>query len=174
MFADETGFMLQPVVRRTWAPRGQTPIHYSWDRRERLSAISALAVSPQRRRLGLHFVLLDHNVVTDDFTAFAGALLRRLGRGIILVMDRLQVHRSAARRLQKRFPKRLHVEWLPPYAPELNPVEQVWGQTKHRDLANYIPDDIDELRGAVACSLRHTRGEQPLLRSFFKHAKLSL
>ena len=106
--------------------------------------------------------------------AFVGAVVRRLGRGIILVMDRLQVHRSAARRLQERFPKRVHIEWLPPYAPELNPVEQVWGQTKHRDLANYIPDDLGELRGAVARSLRHTRGEQYLLRSFFRHAQLNL
>jgi len=166
--------MLQPVVRRTWAPRGQTPIHYSWDRRDRLSAISALTVSPQRRRLGLYFDLLDHNVVTDDFIAFVGALLRRLGRGIILVMDRWQVHRSAARRLQERFPKRVQIEWLPPYAPELNPTEQVWTQTKYRDLANYIPGDVTELGEAVIQSLHRTQGQQRLLRSFFKHAQLTL
>lgn len=166
--------MLQPVVRRTWAPRGQTPIHYSWDRRDRLSAISALTVSPKRRRLGLYFDLLDHNVVTDDFVAFVEALLQRLGRGIILVMDRLQVHRSAARHLQERFPKRVQIEWLPPYAPELNPTEQVWTQTKYRELANYIPADVIELDRAVAKSLRRTRGQQRLLRSFFKHARLTL
>ena len=173
VFVDETGFMLQPVVRRTWAPRGQTPIHYSWDRRDRLSAISALTVSPRRRRLGLYFDLFDHNIVTDDVVAFVAALLGRLGRGIALVMDRWQVHRSAAKRLEKRFPKRVQIEWLPPYAPELNPVEQVWAQTKCRDLANYIPDDAAELGGAVVQSLRRTQGRQSLLRSFFKHARLS-
>jgi len=59
--------MLQPVVRRTWAPKGKTPIHYSWDRYDRLSVISAITVSPKRQRLGLYFDIRDHNIVTDDF-----------------------------------------------------------------------------------------------------------
>ena len=66
--------MLQPVVRRTWAPEGETPIHYSWDRRERLSVISAISVSAKRRRLGLYFYIHDHNIVTDDFERFVATL----------------------------------------------------------------------------------------------------
>ena len=166
--------MLQPVVRRTWAPRGQTPIHSSWDRRDRLSAISAVTVSPRRRRLGLYFDIHDHNIRTDDVEHFVVDLLQHLPHGIILVMDRWPVHRSAARRLIKRFSRRLCVEWLPAYAPELNPDEQVWKHTKYDDLANYIPDDVRALRRAVRGSIRRTRGQQSLLRSFFEHAKLSL
>jgi len=166
--------MLQPVVRRTWAPEGQTPIHYSWDRRDRLSAISALTVSPQRRRLGLYFNIFDHNIVTDDFERFVETLLGCLQQRIILVMDRWQVHRSAAKRLGARFARRVQIEWLPAYAPELNPDEQVWTRTKYVDLANYIPADIDELGRAVRRSIRRTRSQQFLLRSFFKHAKLKL
>ncbi len=48
VFLDESGFMLQPVCRRPWAPRGQTPILRQWDRRDRLSALSALTVAPRR------------------------------------------------------------------------------------------------------------------------------
>jgi len=172
VFADESGFMLQPTVRRTWAPKGQTPIHYSWDRRDRLSSISAVTVSPKRRRLGLYFEILDHNVRADDFEAFAVALLRRLGRPITLVMDRLAAHRSAARRLKARFGRRVVIEWLPPYAPDLNPDEQVWQRAKHVDLANFLPADVDELREALAESLERTRGQHALLLSFFRHAKL--
>ena len=87
-FADESGFMLQPTVRRTWAPRGQTPILKSCDRRDRLSAISAVTVSPERRRLGLYFDILTHNVKADDFEVFVDHLLRRIGRPVILVIDR--------------------------------------------------------------------------------------
>ena len=54
--------MLQPVVRRTWAPRGQTPILRQWDRRDRLSTISALTVAPRRRRIGLYRALYPHNI----------------------------------------------------------------------------------------------------------------
>lgn len=166
--------MLQPVVRRTWAPRGQTPIQYSWDRRDRLSIISAITVSPRRRRLGLYFDILDHNIATDDFEMFVEGILRRLRRPITLVMDRWQVHRSGAQRLLRRFAKWVQIEWLPAYAPDLNPVEQVWNRTKYTDLANYVPDDLLSLGQAVAGSIRHTRSQAPLLRSFFRHCKLGL
>ena len=149
--------MLQPVVRRTWAPRGQTPIQSHWDRRDRLSIVSAITVSPRRRRLGLYFDILDHNIATDDFETFVESILRRQRRPVILVLDRWQVHRSAAARLVHRFPKRVDIEWLPAYAPDLNPVEQVWNRAKHVDLANYAPDDLVSLGHAAAASLRTTR-----------------
>jgi transposase len=174
VFADESGFMLQPTVRRTWAPQGRTPILASYDRRDRLSAISALTVSPVRRRLGLYFDILDHNVQTDDFEAFVDHLLRRLGRSIILIIDRYSVHRAAVKRLLARHGKRLQIEWLPAYAPELNPDEQVWNHTKYADLANFVPDDVLHLGRSVAASLRDQRSQQRLLRSFFKYAKLPL
>jgi len=166
--------MLQPTVRRSWAPKGCTPVHKSWDRHDRLSAISAVTVSPTRKRLGLYFDIFDHNVKADDFEGFVERLLRRIGRPIILVIDRYSVHRSAARRLLQRFAKRLQIEWLPAYAPELNPDEQVWNRAKYTDLANFIPNDILTLGRDVADSLRHTRSQQALLRSFFKHAELRL
>ena len=55
VFLDETGFMLQPLNRRTWAPRGETPVQYAWDRRDRLSVIGALTLSPVRQRIGFYF-----------------------------------------------------------------------------------------------------------------------
>ena len=166
--------MLQPLVRRTWAPKGCTPIQYSWDRHDRLSVISAVTVSPRRRRLGLYFALQHHNIRAPDVEVFVAALFKHLPQGLILVMDRWQVHRSAARRLLQRFPRRLQIEWLPPYAPQLNPDEQVWTQTKYRDLANFLPQDIPDLEQAVQQSLERTKTQQSLLRSFFKHAKLRL
>jgi transposase len=171
---DESGFMLQPVVRRTWAPRGETPVLDCWDRHDRLSVISALTVSPHRHRLGLYFDIFDHNIVADDFEEFIARVLQRIGHPITLVMDRWQVHRAGARRLQKRFGNRVRIEWLPAYAPELNPVEQVWGHTKHSDLANYVPDNILRLGRSVADSLRQKQSNQPLLKSFFQHAKLRI
>jgi transposase len=173
VFLDETGFMLQPVVRRTWAPKGRTPIHYSWDRRERLSVISALTISPQRRRLGLYFDIHDHNINTDAFESFVRRLRKRIRRRVVLVLDRWSVHRSAARRLQQRFGTKVRIEWLPAYAPDLNPVEPVWSHTKYAELANYIPDDVDTLAVEVAESLERTAESQSLLRSFFHCAELN-
>lgn len=166
--------MLQPLVRRTWAPRGETPILRCWQRHDRLSVISAITVSPMRHRLGLYFDIFDHNIVTDDFVEFVARLLRRVGRPITLVLDRWQVHRSGAKRLHDRFGRRVHIEWLPAYAPQLNPTEQVWNHTKYADLANFVADDVDHLQQSVTESLDTTKADQRLLRSFFHHAKLSI
>ncbi len=166
--------MLQPTVRRTWAPTGHTPLHFSWDRHDRLSVISGISISPQRRHLGLYFDITDHNIATDDFERFVDAVQRQLGRPLILVMDRWSVHRSAGKRLEARSGHRIEIEWLPAYAPELNPAEQIWKHTKYDDMANFIPEDKFDLADEICQSIRQTRSNQALLRSFFEHAGLSL
>lgn len=166
--------MLQPTVRRTWAPRGQTPIHKSWDRRDRLSVLSAVTLAPRRKRLGLYFDVHTHNITTDEAARFIRWVRRRLGRGIILVWDRWNVHRSAARRLLESGTRGVQVEWLPAYAPELNPAEQVWNRAKYIDLANFLPDDVGHLGNAVIESLDTMSRHTHLLRSFIHAAKLKL
>jgi hypothetical protein len=90
VFLDESGFMLTPTVRRTFAPRGETPILKSWDRHDRISAISAITVSPTRRRLGLVFRLLpdDTNVRGDDTVEFLRELRRRLPVPMTILWDK--------------------------------------------------------------------------------------
>src|SRR5579872_3135517 len=61
VFLDESGFGLTPSVRRTLAPRGQTPVLEAWDRRDRISAISCITLSPRCGRPGLYFELLPVN-----------------------------------------------------------------------------------------------------------------
>ena len=167
---DETGLMLQPVVRRTWAPQGKTPVMYSWDRHERLSVIGALSVSPKRGRIGLYFKAQERNVTADDTEVFLRKVQRHLRRGLIVVMDRWSVHRKAAEALEGD--GRFEIEWLPAYAPDLNPVDKLWGHTKYHDLGNYIPEDLLDLEVELRCSMDTTRDRPELLRSFFHAAGL--
>lgn len=166
--------MLQPTVRRTWAPKGKTPIHKSWDRHDRLSVISAITVSPRRRKLGLVFQIHRKNIRTEQATEFFKAVHRKLGNKIIIVMDRYSVHRGAVNRLRKSGAKWFDVEWLPSYAPELNPDEQVWNHSKYTALPNFIPDDIDHLQDELLDSLGQQSQDQTILASHFDHAKLKL
>jgi transposase len=172
LFLDETGLMLQPLVRRTWAPRGERPVMYCWDRRDRLSVIAGLTLSSRRRRIGLYFAIHRHNVKTAEVDAFIRRVQRQLRRPLVVVMDRLPAHRSAARRLGGE--ERFVIEWLPAYAPDLNPVEPAWSQTKYTDLANYVPDDVLDLEIEAELALEATRDKQKLLRSFFQAARLKV
>lgn len=165
--------MLQPLRRRVWAPRGDTPIQYAWDRHDRITALVAITRAPWAARLGLHYTLLDHNARAPDFVQFIRDIHTCLHRPIILVCDRLKAHQSAIHRLAERHADWLKVEWLPPYAPDLNPVEDVWSQSKYGDLANFIPDDIDNLREALGRLLEIYRHEPNRLHSFLNAAHLS-
>ena len=171
---DESGFMLQPVVRRTWAPRGQTPIQYSWDRHDRLSVISGITVSPLRHRLGLYFQIHSDNINFEKVMVFMTLLHRHLRRKFILVLDRYSAHRKAVWLMQAEHPDWFEVVWLPAYAPELNPVEMLWNHTKYADLANFIPEDVNDLRQSVVASIENTRTQTHLIRSFFRYAQLEL
>jgi len=65
-------------------------------------------------------------------------------------------------------------EWLPPYGPDLNPVEQVRNHAKYSDLANFIPDDLADLDRAVRSSMAGQRDQPSLIRSYFRLAGLEL
>jgi putative transposase len=174
VFIDESGFLLQPLRRRVWAPRGSTPMQRAWDKRSRITTIAAITRAPWALRLGLYYELLDHNARTGDFVQFVREVHGNLRRPVILVWDRLPAHRSAARQLLADAASWLRVEWLPPYAPDLDPVEDVWNQSKYGSLANIIPDDLHDLHSALDDVLNAYRHEPNRLHSFFDAAHLSL
>jgi putative transposase len=173
VFLDESGYLLQPLRRCVWAPKGRTPIQHAWNRHDRITALAALSRAPWADRLGLYYTLLDHNARTPDFVHFLRDIHAHLRRPVILVCDRLPAHRSAVRQLANAGTNWLTVEWLPPYAPELDPVEDVWSQSKHGDLANVVPDGIDELRRNLEHLLETYRHEPKRLHSLFDAAGLS-
>jgi transposase len=174
VFLDESGFRLQPLCRRTWAPRGQTPIQRAWDRHDRLSVIGALSCSPRRWRIGVSFQIHDRNVRTEEVVQYLRGLRRQLQRPLIIVWDRWRVHRAAAKRLQSEAPSQFFFEWLPAYAPDLNPVEAMWSYSKHCALANFVPNDVQELEDAVVETICDQATNLRLKRSYFATAKLQL
>jgi len=172
VFVDESGFSQRPSVRRTWAPRGQTPVvddHVNWTR---LSAIGALAWRPGEAAVRLFLSLHDHAVRQPDIVSYLRSLRRHIRGPVIVVWDNLSAHRAK----QVREYVAVNCEWLtlvylPPYAPELNPVEQVWANLRARELANYTPDSLDELEAQIARGKRRIRRSNHGL-GFIKHTGL--
>jgi transposase len=162
------------VNRRTWAPRGETPVQRAWDRYDRLSVIGAITLSPVLRRIGTPFQIYADNIRTDEVVEFIRQLRKQLQRPLIICWDRWQVHRSAAKRIAQSRLQNIDFEWLPAYAPELNPVEPRWSHTKYSDLANFVPTDALHLKRNVSSSLKKQLTNHQLKVSFFKSAQLRL
>jgi hypothetical protein len=163
VFIDESGFLLIPPVRCTWAPRGQTPILRHHYRHDRVSVIGGLSVSSRRRRLGLYLACFTENIHGEEVATFLRHLLAHLPGPVIVVWDNAGIHRGAAVRALCRRVRRLHLEALPAYAPELNPAEGIWRFLKTQ-MANGRPDDpialLDALalgEATLAASPRHLR-----------------
>ena len=174
VFLDESGFMLTPTVRRTWAPQGDTPLLSCWDRRDRLSAISGITVSPQRARLNFYFTLLpdNTNAKAKDIVAFLRQLKRDLGP-FTVIWDGSNIHSRS--RLVKAYlaaHPEVVAETLPSYAPEANPDEGVWGWTKYGRLANLAAANTADLRHRIQDEFAVLKKNRHLLNSFIQEAEL--
>lgn len=177
VFLDESGFMLNPSVRRTWAPKGRTPVLDAWDRRDRISAISSITVSPKARRLNLHFDLMpdNTNVHADDIVAYLRRLKAQLGGPMTVLWDGSNLHdRSKLVRAFLAAHPDILTERLPAYAPELNPDELVWAWTKYGRLGNLAANNSDWLRDYLITEMCYLRQHPELLASFIEHTEIPL
>jgi len=171
VFADESGFLLIPTVLKTWAPRGQTPLLRHRTRRDKVSVISAVSVSPRRQRLGLYFRLYKDNLNQVRVCEFVRQLLRHLRGAVVLLLDNSTIHHGdPIKKLCQKCP-RLRVAYFPGYAPQLNPDEGVWSLSK-RALANSRPDNLAELTQQVERTLKRLRRRPNLLRGCITHSEL--
>jgi putative transposase len=170
---DEAAYLSEPLRRRSWSLRGKRPILKVKSRSFKLSALNALCVSP-RQHITQYFKIQPQAFDQADFISVICELRRVTGRPIIVVWDNLRAHKAAEKKILLLKKRGIEFESLPPYAPELNPVEPSWSQSKYGDMANFTPENLDELEQAVCQSLRKQRGNQKLLRSFFQAAKLPL
>jgi len=165
---------MAPLVRRTWWPRGHTPVLYQKTAsHKKVSVIAALCIAPRRDRLLLYFRLHpDANINAVLVVEFLKNLVRQLKAPIVMVGDRFPPHRSGK---VKAFAQHHHLRiyYFPPYAPELNPVENVWSYVKMNPMANLTTFEVDSLASITRRHVKSLQQKQTLLRSFFKKSHLS-
>jgi transposase len=151
--------MMAPLMRRTWNPRGETPLlRHCGGTHRKVSAIGALCVGPDRSDVRLYFRLHPNaNINAERVVDFLGQLLVQVDAPMVLVWDRLNAHRAYLVQDFLAAHLQLATEFLPPYAPELNPMEYVWGYLKLNPLANLAFFNLDQL---TTTARRHTRSLQ--------------
>ena len=175
VFEDESGVSLLPSVRATWAPRGHTPVlrhHFVW---KRLSLAGALAYEPDGSDAHLFFELRPGAYNDETLIEFLSLLNDLEQRPVLLIWDGLPSHRS--RRMSDWIATQRHwlsVEPLPGYAPDLNPIENVWGNLKSQELANLCADTIDQVADMAEDGLDRIGTDADLCFAFLHHSGLRL
>jgi transposase len=145
-------------------------MHFNW---KRLAVIGALAVAPDMSRVRTFLSFKPGSVDGPSVVAFLRSLHRHLQAPVLLVWDRLPAH--VKRTTQDWIDGQSHWlerEWLPPYAPELNPVEYLWSHLDATHLANFAPDDLGELEAQVRRGMRQVRRTDHLAFAFLRHSRL--
>ena len=167
VFIDESGLSERPCRVRTWAPKGQTPVlQYSFNCKQ-LSVIAGVSF------WRFYFRLYGGTIRTPQVIEFLKVLQATIGKKLLIIWDRLQAHRSILVRQHVEAQRgAIALEFLPAYAPEMNPVECVWGYLKHHAMPNYCAQGLGDLAVRARRHLCSMQRRPTLVRAFWQQAEL--
>jgi transposase len=172
VWVDESGCSLLPGRVRTYAPRGQTPLLRVTLTRDHLSAIAAVTADGR-----LLMQVQDRAFKGPDVVAFLQHLLAHLPGPLLVIWDGAPIHRAQPIKdfLAGGAARRLRLERLPGYAPDLNPLDQgVWQHLKHVELANVCCTDPTHLRHELRRATHRLRHKRHILFGCIRHAGYQL
>jgi len=144
VYLDEVGFALNGVRRQTWAPRGVTPLVTLLANWKKLSTIGAITSG------GRFFQHTRHGAMCSaEIQLFLEHLLKHVPGLIVVVLDNAGIHRSKMVQAFVENHERLSLVYLPPSAPELNPIELVWASVKRNVLGNCRLRSLEALKAKL-------------------------
>lgn len=152
-----------PHAVRTWAPRGKTPVLRAKLTHEHLSAISGITLDGR-----LFMQTREDAYDAAGVVGFLRVLLRKLRGKVMVIWDGSPIHKGQPIKdyLARGAAKRLHLERLPGYAPDLNPDEGIWNYLKRVELKNHCCADLAELRRELCRAKERLRHKRHIIRSF--------
>ena len=167
VFVDESGISERPTRVRTWAPKGETPIiqfHFNWNH---VSVIAGLT------RTNCLFRLHEGSIKKEEIVGFLKALKAHLKQPLLIIWDGLRAHRSRlVREYLDGLDGHIQIAFLPPYAPDINPVEYLWAWLKRHALANYCPNDLSELHTNARNKLKSAQKRPSIIAACWMQATL--
>jgi hypothetical protein len=176
VFFDESAVSLIPPVRRTWSPRGHTPVlrhRFGW---KKVSMAAAMGYRPDGTAARLCFHLQQPSYNTDTLIGVLDQLAAfYAGQRVVLIWDGLSAHWSTRMRAYLDSQRSwLRAERLPAYAPELNPVEYLWANLKDVELANLPTTTLVEVADAATQGIQRVCKREDLVVGFLAHTGLTL
>jgi transposase len=167
-WGDETGVSNTANYERGFSLRGQPPVLKVETKRERVSMISAIT-----GRGSVRFMLYE-TMTQQTLMDFMRRLVTDAPRKVFLILDNLRVHHGkiVAQWLEKN-KERIEVFFLPPYAPELNPVEYLNHALKVDVHSGKHPRRKSDLIHKVHSFMRRLQHRKEQVRAFFMHKRLA-
>ncbi len=156
---------------RTWAPRGQTPILHVPLTHDHLAAISGITLDGR-----LYLQTRKDAFNAEGVVGFLRVLLRKIRGKVLVIWDGSPIHQGQPIRdfLRRGAAKRLHLERLPGYAPDLNPDEGIWNYLKRVELKNRCCGDLAELDLELRRAKERLRHKRDLIRACSVHCGYSV
>ncbi|WP_245560482.1 transposase [Actinopolyspora halophila] len=164
-------------MRRTYAPRGQTPVlahRLNWEHSSMAAALGYHATDAERGpRLCFHLTPGSDNTTTliDVLEQLTQSYA---SEPVVLIWDGLPAHRSRVMTEWLNQQDWLTVERLPAYAPELNPVELLWTNFKNGELAHFASDRLTEIADTTESGINRICHDDQLPWSFLAHTGLTI
>lgn len=162
-FVDESGLRSDYHTGTTWAPCGETPVVSVTGRRFSINMISA--VNPQGK---FRFMLQEGTVNASVFKTFLERLMIGETNPVFVIADGHPIHKAKMIRdyIASQNGK-LQLYFLPPYAPQLNPDEQVWAHVK-RSVSKQLVQSFDEMKSLALSALRRIQKLPDIVKGFFQ------
>lgn len=165
MYSDECGVSLLPFCGRTWSPIGRPPLLLEQKRREHLYILACISTKGD-----LWFETKEGAFKGVDVAAFCQWMHEEEPeKKFVIVWDGATIHKNKEiKELLTQNPGVFHLEQLPGYRPELNPIELLWAYLKGVKLKNHVFLNLIELEKSVIKALHEIADEPELIISFFK------
>jgi len=163
-FEDEAGIGIRTRSGRTWGEVNKTPVVTVNKQRGGYNVLSAITAAGE-----LTFDIEEKSIDGKRYIEFLEKLLAGRTRPLIVIADNATFHRSKeVREFVRGHRHQIRMFFFPPYAPKLNPDEQVWNQIKHRNLEKEPIKNKSDLNRRIDGLLRSLKEKADKVRSFFQ------
>jgi transposase len=162
-FLDEAGFHSDPVLGRSYGLKGQTPVVRTSGQRQSINAISAVNAKGE-----FWYNLYSGKLNAARFVEFLQDFMKGRRERVFLVVDGHPSHKAKlVAAYVKSLRGKLELHFLPPYAPDLNPDEFVWGYAKTNGVSKKPLRHNESLKERVQADLETIKQSTLLIKSFF-------
>ena len=163
-FEDEAGIGILTRSGRTWGEVNKTPVVTVNKQRGGYNVLSAITAAGE-----LAFDIEEKSIDGKRYIEFLEKLLAGRTRPLIVIADNATFHRSKeVREFVRGHRHQIRMFFFPPYAPKLNPDEQVWNEIKHRNLEKEPIKNKSDLNRRIDGLLRSLKEKTDKVRSFFQ------